>query len=237
MQKYEAYQTRRPPLTVSTGTMGPAVAAHARLDGIRDLMRMEMPDRWEDVSDPPYAFSWGSVPEPAVHKVYQSRYQPSGAPSPLPNGNYAEAKCLYLVLTTGNAEARAQFNQDEVMVDTDGFAMFKDGWGDPIYWLRWAPGCGANATNGFSEIQSGDPNKDHDPFDTQLLEPNSYHLIPLIYTGVLSTSGTASYTINTGGAGGASVDFKGDPYHAEISNPSIGTPVSGIPPVHNHHVE
>jgi prepilin-type N-terminal cleavage/methylation domain-containing protein len=246
MQKYESYMTRRVPLTVNTGTMAPNAAAQTRLAALRDLMRMEMPERWEDISDPPYAFSWGSVPEPSVHKAYQQRYQPGSQPAP--NAKFALAKCLYLTLTTGNAEAREQFGQDEIMVDSDGFAMFKDGWGNPISWLRWAPGCSPTNPYGFSEIQSGDATKDHDPFDTQNVDSTAYHLIPLIFTGFTIGSGTAAGMTDYGVNVGNNVHFTGaspctdGAYKTNgqlyTTSAITGSQLTNVfPQVHNHHVD
>ena len=63
MQKYESYRTRRLPISIPPVVLDkpngnpiatPARAiAKVRCDAIRALMRMEMPDRWSDVMDPP----------------------------------------------------------------------------------------------------------------------------------------------------------------------------------------
>jgi hypothetical protein len=155
-----------------------------RLDGIRDLMRMEMPERWADIYHAPAIFGWGNgsnwCAEPALHMLYRSKYAPSG--SPTPNGNYGQAKCLFLVVSVGSPEAMEQFSQSEIKVDTDGWAYFVDGWGSPIYFLRWAPGCSSTLSNGYSAIQTGDYTNDHDPFDTRKIDPTAFKLIPLIYS-------------------------------------------------------
>ncbi len=63
MQKYESYRTRRlpvaiPPVVLDAPNGNPIptprlAIAKVRCDAIRALMRMEMPDRWTDIMDPP----------------------------------------------------------------------------------------------------------------------------------------------------------------------------------------
>ena len=62
--KWGSYKTRRVP--INTVGMPPNLAATARLDALRDLMRMELPDRWSDVVDPPATL----IPRPAVSQSY-----------------------------------------------------------------------------------------------------------------------------------------------------------------------
>lgn len=52
LRRYESYVTRRVPIRIPPGTT-PHDAAVIRLAALRDLMRMEMPERWNDVSDAP----------------------------------------------------------------------------------------------------------------------------------------------------------------------------------------
>ena len=98
-----------------------------------------------------------------------------------------------MIVSMGSPEAMEQFSQSEIGFDptydpNHKWPYFVDGWGHPIYFLRWAPGCSANHVNtsgvpdGYSDIQSGDPTKDHDPFDPRRVDTNAYHLIPLIYS-------------------------------------------------------
>lgn len=174
MQRYESYLTRRVP--INTSGMAPSVAATNRLAALRDLMRMEMPERWSDISDAPGVLPNGSaLAETSLHLLYRNRYAPSG--SPLPNADYSHAKCLYIIVSMGNPEAMEQFNNSEIGVDSDGFSYFKDGWGKPIYFLRWPPGCSV-----YSGIQVADATKSHDPFDTRNVDSGGYHLIPLIWS-------------------------------------------------------
>ena len=135
-----------------------------------------------------------------------------------------------------------QFSPSEIGdTDKNGWPEFLDGWGRPIFFLRWAPGCSANHTtggvvDGYSDIQSGDPTKDHDPFDPHRADQAAYHLIPLIYSEG-ATPGDKDHGININGT----YDFtgtKGDMFNNDDFK-KIGT-LLGIKTfggITNHHVE
>lgn len=149
MAQYESYRTRRVP--IDTSGMGPKAAARRRLRALRQLMRLEMPERETDiVYDAPADPGWLSpdpndpvpVPgttvtmrRPALSQAYLRRYNAS------PNSNdYMSAEYLYLIVTLGTPDARGRFGESEVGdVDGDGWPEFIDGWGNPIAFLRWAP--------------------------------------------------------------------------------------------------
>jgi len=193
MERYESYMTRRAP--VDLRGMTPKQAAEIRLIAVRQLMRMEMPERWSDIinpaepSDPKepdidggitiHSFTGPGVMarlwRPALSQLYAQRYlqlTPDLKGSP----GYSPAECLYMTISMGSPEAMEQFNQSEIGdVDGDGYLEFVDGWGRPIMWLRCAPGF-------VSPIQPHDPTTNHDPFDTRNVDPNAYQLIPLIYS-------------------------------------------------------
>ena len=73
MAKYESYRTRRLPISIPT-TTNPINAAKYRLDALRDIMRMEMPDRFTDVKDAPITDTVYNgttiIPVPASTKSY-----------------------------------------------------------------------------------------------------------------------------------------------------------------------
>jgi hypothetical protein len=205
MQRYELYKNRRlslPPLVYPAGNpkagqpLSPNDAARDRLYAIRDLMRMEMPDRQKDIPtdgtdtgsyDPPIPLpnSGQRVRIPALGLLYHSLLT---SKPPTGSGQNGSAELLYLIVSMGSPEAMEQFNPSEIGdTDSNGYLEFLDGWGHPISFLRWAPGCSANhmtagVRDGWSDIQSGDPIKDHDPFDPRKVDGNAYHLIPLIYS-------------------------------------------------------
>ena len=65
MRKYDSYRTRRVPVDIigvakfkglvnmTATAVPPRVAAQIRVDALRELMRMEMPDSFNDISDAP----------------------------------------------------------------------------------------------------------------------------------------------------------------------------------------
>jgi hypothetical protein len=103
-----------------------------------------------------------------------------------PKMNYVAAKYLYMWISMTYPEAMEQFDQNEIAdLDRDGWPVFIDGWGNPIMFLRWAPGFLPSIdpkTNCDTEVQTGDAINDHDPFDSRRICPSNYRLIPLIYS-------------------------------------------------------
>jgi prepilin-type N-terminal cleavage/methylation domain-containing protein len=154
MAKYESYRTRRVP--IDTTGMSPTAAATARLQALRDLMRMEMPERWTDIQQAPIAAYWPTgYSGPTLYQAYRARCY-SGTTFLPSNANYP-AKCLYLIVTmAGGEDARHQFHENEIARDADGFYMFVDGWGHPIYFLRWAPGFNDSDLQGNVSLVDSD---------------------------------------------------------------------------------
>lgn len=207
MERYENFLTRRVPL--STMGLPPRVAAEMRLNAIRDLIRMEMPQCFRDIEQGPLTFlspfpppngQTYSVPQPAVHRAYQMRLQQH---SPSPENESAE--CLYLILTTGPNSARDQFAGYEIAdTDNDGWPEFIDGWGRPIRFLRWAPGLAdsdiqprvVDSNYDFDPALAVQAVKtDYDPFDSRKVDysedtnptgtnypPRSWRLVPFVYS-------------------------------------------------------
>lgn len=175
MQKYESYRTRRVPITIPPGT-SPRAAAVYRLDALRELMRMEMPDRYSDIIDPPKTRSIAGVGTsplmsvPAVTLAYRSLLVGTRTTQ------FENAECLYLLVTRGlsDPDVLEQFAPDEIGdTDGDGMREFLDGWGRPINFLRWAPGFSSPlhpwSVNPKDALGSINSNKAyptaHDPFD------------------------------------------------------------------------
>jgi prepilin-type N-terminal cleavage/methylation domain-containing protein len=205
MGMYESYRTRRVP--INTTGLAPSVAAQARLYALRDLMRMEMPDQWGDVTNGPQQLPLGAwqakIPAPALWVYYNTRCtsQAPNVPS-APGIDFEPAKCLYMIVTYA-CHARNQFNENEIKVDpADNYPMFVDGWGNPIYFIRQAPGFiysdiqkvvatqqgssyGINSTLAQQATQT-----DHDPFDPMQVDttngasngPSGWRLVPVIFS-------------------------------------------------------
>jgi hypothetical protein len=159
MQRYESYRTRRvpfvfpqpsPSLLPADKAMAQRELARARLDCLHDLMRMEMPDRWTDVSDAPVApFAHGinttilpqyvgTIQRPSASAAYYAKFL-----AVTPTNDYQGAECLYMIVMAALAQegdSREVFKATDVGdFDNDGYSEFLDGWGRPIRFLRWAP--------------------------------------------------------------------------------------------------
>lgn len=195
--KYETYKTRPLAVAVPTTTrieIEPREAARIRLNMIRDLMRMEMPDRKADVVDGPARISGAVAPvafdntsrsfvvgavakrqmtwlPPAQRQVYQSRIPPSSTgPFDAWTRDFENAEALYLIVSTTfldgmpAIESIPQANIGDV--DGDGMLEILDGWGTPIVFIRW-PVDYANDTPNDNVNDLGIPrtNDEFDPFE------------------------------------------------------------------------
>ncbi len=219
MEQYDSYRTRRVP--VDTSSLSPQAAAQERLKAVRRLMLREMPDHWDEVYGLPVP---DNIDATAVARAY-AQYKASNAPTSV----YQGAECLYMIVMLSNPDAASMFSQKEIGdVDRDGAMEFLDGWGMPINFLRWPAGFVSNAgyakapVGFYSELQSGDAQADHDPFDSLRQDDDAYRLVPLIYSG----GPDGEYDIVAGGTGTADLTNP-DPYR-EVGNAGfetrVGTP-------------
>ena len=189
--------------------------ARLRLDGLRALMRMEMPDRYEDISDDPKIMTPPKdavcdMAVPSVTLAYRSRV---GAAIP-PMGENVEdtnerAECLYLIITVGLTDdvgAREQFHESEIGdTDKDGMPEFLDGWRRPIRFLRWAPGfiSPLQPEEVMGELRAPDAFDPIKVYPTKsgelpVQDDPTFALYPLIY----SAGGDGSFDISGGPDGG-----------------------------------
>jgi hypothetical protein len=173
MRRYDEYRTRRVPYIFPAVSQSAAPAdqvnaqralAKARLDCLRDLMRLEMPDRWSDVTDNPIApfphginssilptFN-GQIARPAVSTRYLAKYNAAyNMNNTWPTSENQGAECLYMIVMESLAQegdAREFFKPTDIAdVDEDQCPEFVDAWNQPIEFIRWAPGY-------LSEMQS-----------------------------------------------------------------------------------
>jgi len=157
MTHYASYRTRRVP--INTTGLDPQAAARARLTALRDLMRLEMPERWNDVLEAPLSvdpFTKTAIPtqhrvkRPALNLAYNRIYDrvktalmASGLTDTEADdliGRNGSAECLYMIVTLGDPDARGMFMESLIGdTDEDGIPEFLDGWGNPIRFFRWAP--------------------------------------------------------------------------------------------------
>jgi len=196
MEKWAEYETRRVDISQPLNTalrsniVGPPglpglsrsqqlrVLGEARADlrllAVRELIKLEMPDRWSDIigdtvgnvlptaNDNAFVNPAILSSRPALTSSYLRRYRS------LPTTNINDlqsnqgAECLYLIvmLSTADGEARTLFSEQDIGdTDGDGALEFLDGWGRPIHFIRWPAGFSTGP------LMSGDADGDHDPFD------------------------------------------------------------------------
>ena len=184
---HESYLRRRVPFTASA-TDHRANGA-AKLEAVRRLMVYEMPDCWADV-----AASATAVTDtlPAYLQTGPVLGYPGSRPvsiAPALEG----AECLYMIVSRGGIEPdlMEQFRSDEIG-DTNGNGApeFLDGWGNPIGFIRWAPGFAG------SVLQKPDAVNFHDPFDPQRNDVAGYALVPLIVSA--GPDGLVGINLSTG---------------------------------------
>ncbi len=182
MQQYNRYKSRRVP--INTAGMDPNDAAVYRYKAIHDLMRMEMPDRSGDLMKKTNPVILDD--RPAASRRFLQIWLANRTDRTL---DYLPAECLYMIVS--NSSGMEHFSESEIGdYDQDGFPEFIDAWGKPIMFLRWAP----QFLRPDSDLQSGNPTTDHDPFDTRKQFAIAYHLYPLIY----SAGPDGDYGISTG---------------------------------------
>jgi prepilin-type N-terminal cleavage/methylation domain-containing protein len=197
LKMYDEYLTRRVPIDLSRtestrAPFSPNQAAGLRLLAIRMLMLWEMPQCFGDIlnnvspaSTYPIAYTvpgtnttvQAYLPYSELAYIYSKRKAGLA-----PYSSWDSAKCLYLIVSTRSSDELSQFSNDEISYAPDGdlnWLVFVDAWGKPINFLRWAPGF---TYTGMSDVQTGDPVNDHDPFDPLCLT-SDYKLTPLIYSG------------------------------------------------------
>jgi len=188
--KIESYRTRRIPMQITNSAgstvLAPSQSARLRLTGIRQLMRLELPDRNSDIPDlniSSQVFQFGTIqmtiPRPAVSYSYKRRLG-----NPIDNVN-SPAEALYIILTTHqemDISGRELFKDGEIGdTDNDGLKEFLDGWGKPIFWIRW-PTAFVSDLQPLDSNGNRDPVNFHDPYDPRRVQPEAFALYPLIYS-------------------------------------------------------
>lgn len=152
-EKWNGYRFRQLPIRIPAGT-DPRTAALWRLNALRELMRMEMPDRLTDINDNPSPAIGQALP--AVTRAYRRHFSTTTASTTL---SYDQAECLYAIIAQmrdGDASALSFFMNSEIGdVDGDGANEILDPWGEPIMFLRWAPGYSRAAIT--HDVRTGEP--------------------------------------------------------------------------------
>lgn len=168
IDRWESYRLRRinPTSAVDTGV--------ERLGARREVLRMEMPDRYDDLVFAPTLSTVTGLRNAYLRRVNAARVKYNAANattyanstafvnSVLGTGTNANesAECLYLWITASlTADERADFKGKDVGDTNNNFMPeFIDGWGRPIHWLRWAPGFA-------SDVRNTNAMRHHDPLD------------------------------------------------------------------------
>ena len=195
MEKWESFQTRRMP--VNSG-LSAVLSAELRLAMVRELIRLEFPDRITDLEA--VHNSLYRMPPTSLYKSYRRKVATlwgddwdsverrdqriaEGAPQ---NWTYEHqgAECLYLILSrlvVGDASALEMFNESEIGdLDGDGMREILDAWGTPVRLLRYPTGFAGSPL-------SLDPQPD--PFDPMRVDSrhadndatnNPYYILPLV---------------------------------------------------------
>lgn len=183
MDQYDSYASRTKGCTPTD------------LGNIRSIIVEEMPDKWGNVNANTAACATGPG------RAYVN-YKSAAA-----TRTYEGAECLFMIVTrSGYAPgALEDFRPMEVGdVDGDGMKEFLDAWGNPVEFLRWAPGFSSPApgNNGveYSAIQIADATNAHDALDCGLVvsgtlvlsDTTAFQLYPLIYSAGPDKAGNTS---------------------------------------------
>ena len=205
MDRWESFETRPIPFKLDTNLfpalLDPRNAARVRLYAIRELMRLELPDRFTDITagsvNVTVPMDNGttvncSIGNNSLNDFYQRNITATATTQ------FQGAECLYMVLASIQDEygnGLDAFSDDEIGdLDGDGMPEIQDPWGMPIEFLRWAPGFSELAsdyegvigqwssapalpdtvyptTRQRSPIQSNNSIDDPDPFDPLSTDP------------------------------------------------------------------
>lgn len=174
MDRWQAYQTR--PVRVPMQANATAMAG-ARLNVLRELMRMEMPDRVTDVVDNPVT----GIPRPSLSQRYL-RFAAAN-PSWVSSTTHQSSECLYLILTSmqdGDSNGLDFFKSSEIGdTDNDGAKEILDAWGTPIRFCRWPAGARTQLQPGDGNpALDGDAGLVPDPFDPLHVDPRWRDNVP-----------------------------------------------------------
>lgn len=262
MDRWDSYRTRSIPFIqpIPPGT-SPAQAASVRLLALRELMRIELPDRKSDLVDPnggPIPPVW--VKPTATYKSYLRKIKPTWTT------DLEGSECLYLILSSiqdGSNRALDFFVPSEIGdLDGDGMREILDAWGNPIDFLRWAPGFGRlpyGSNLGFISDRQRPPDlfpdaSQPDEFDPFKVDPRWKDANPLndpflLFPLICSSGSDGIFDLIRGNLTYARINNdpyspqNNDPYFGDPSNLNlqpIGTVLNGAgyaDNIHNHWVE
>lgn len=229
--RWESYETRRVRIVEIQGEG--LSRQMLRLRALRELIRLEMPDRITDIlpntslirrSRGLYVGKTG-IAQPALHKYYVSRASADWSKQ------HEGAECLYLILSKiqiGDSSGLEFLSEREIGdVDGDGMNEILDGWGNPIQFVRWAPGyANSNIPNGsgVSSIQNGAS----DTMDLAAIDPrmrnddptdDTFVLFPLVFSTGADGKANIATDVTGGTYGDVGLRYRDtdkSPYHNEV---------------------
>ena len=213
-----------------------AMSQNLKLSATRELQRLEFPDR---ISDLALAPRFGSATPAWLN--YRLKVQVVFGTTDwtsivnLWSDDYEGAECLYLILSAvydEDGNALRFFSQSEIGdVDEDGMPEILDAWGNPIEFLRWAPGYFSpyHQQDGVAAPDSFDPFRIDPRFatPTEFFDPRDnirkplvpFNLYPLVFSaGPDAVYGVAFWNEPTHGDGGvrkveyANLPIANDPF-------------------------
>lgn len=227
-RKFGEYSSRPVPIRIPPGTSGNA-AAQMRLNAVRELMRLEFPERREDIDkrNPGYGMN-SLLTVPSVARGYQRRIEQATASHNDWTPEYEGAECLWLILAgtrDGDGVALDGFSASEIGdVDQDGMKEILDPWGQPIEWLRWAPALESPLQHPSQPAWVAANPDPLDPFRAFDSNNANYVLLPLIYS--VGPDGVAGIN-RAPGFSYAGTTPPNNPYATIATPPGIGLLFAG----------
>lgn len=170
---YERYQYLRLDMSDLPNNLPGEGRARQRIYRMRDLLRCDLPCTTNEL---------GTASQlDGTYTPLQDSYRLAVANSAGFGDNY-NAELLYLVVTNADPESRAGFSDRDV-ADTDGNGLleFVDGWGRPIWWMRWAPGLESSDRQPVLPLDPANAELDADPFDP-LGVGDGWFLVPYVFS-------------------------------------------------------
>jgi prepilin-type N-terminal cleavage/methylation domain-containing protein len=166
--------------------------ARTRLYQARQCQIFEMPDCWDDVPNvnPKNPIPVDAIPLHARRDIIAAFSSKGTALQKLADEKsekigreHGPAECLFMIVASSlyGASELEHFRSDEVAdTDGDGAPEFIDSWGNPLLFLRWAPGF----VSMRQPAVAGPPlPADRDPLDPLGVDPTTRRLYPLIVSG------------------------------------------------------
>ena len=165
--------------------MNRLTAATLECNALRELMRIELPDRWTDIdtNDPPVA-----IPATSAYLSYNSAYNAaikSNSNNPL-DTTYQGADCLYWIVTMGLEEndVMENFSQSDIGIDPN-----NPNWGSAVLCRCVGQSDSILAMGaGFTSALQPNPPTDRDQTDptgvygSPKTSPPTFALYPLIFS-------------------------------------------------------